>query len=312
MNSTIPQRVAIFCSTLIEYCSNIYTTTVNDNMVFNQQENKMSDFALNLHREMIELIPNHFEKTEQIFNHLKKFVGLKNEMEGGLSWSILHRCDVGDDASLSDYPLKLECNAKLAIVYSVMDECFFPVVDPRSQSEMISNVTYNCGSNIKRLNYSGFYTFILEKRDEVVSAASIRFHGTQLAEMPFIATRNFYRQQGMSRQLLNVIEKVLSLMDIHKMIIPAVSDVMTMWTNSFSFTPLEEATRQEMKAMSIIVFPGTDMLQKQLPTETGSESEPSVPEIKHVAGACPENKTIDTLVDWETTEISEQNREEDM
>ncbi|KAG9156680.1 hypothetical protein Leryth_006642 [Lithospermum erythrorhizon] len=218
-------------------------------------------------------------------------VGLKHEMEGGLSWTILCRNDVGNDASLHDYPLKIECNAKLAVAYSVMDECFLPVVDPRSQSDMIVNVIYNCGSNFRRLNYSGFYTFILEKGDEVVSVASIRFHGTQLAEMPFVATRNIYRRQGLSRQLLTVIEKALSSMDIQKLVIPAVSDVMAMWTGSFDFIPLKEATWQEMKTMGIIAFPGTDMLQKSLLETTGAD---------------PGDEILNAIVDLQAVHDSEQ------
>lgn len=81
----------------------------------------------------------------QVFRRLLKLLGTKNDLEAGLSWSLV-RC-FGEDSVANPHslPQKVNCNSKIAVAFAVMDECFRPIIDHRSGINLIHNVVYNSG-----------------------------------------------------------------------------------------------------------------------------------------------------------------------
>lgn len=82
----------------------------------------------------------------QVYEGLRSRVGVLNPIVDGFSWTLL-RCIHGDQNlhSAQKFALMAECNSKLAVALTIMEECFLPMVDPRTGIDMIPHVLYNWG-----------------------------------------------------------------------------------------------------------------------------------------------------------------------
>jgi len=208
---------------------------------------------------------------KEIFVGLHSHIGIENIIDNELSWSILKcRSDGRRLHSARMITHMAECNTKLAVALTLLEECFIRMVDPRTGVDMIPHVLYNKGSNFARLDYQGFYTVILEKGDEILCVASIRLHGTKAAELPFIATCLDYRRKGMCRRLLDIIEKMLKSFHVEMLVLSAIPELVNTWVSGFGFRPIEDDERKQLGNVNLMLFPGTSLLTKRLDGSGGT------------------------------------------
>ncbi|KAJ8639077.1 hypothetical protein MRB53_015771 [Persea americana] len=202
---------------------------------------------------------------QEVYSGLRSRVGVLNHVADGFAWTLL-RCIHGDQKvhSAQKFALMAECNTKLAVALTIMEECFLSMVDSRTGIDMIPHVMYNWGSNFARLNYEGFYTVVLEKGDKLLSVASIRVHGVAVAEMPLIATCSEHRREGMCRRLMNAIEEMLQSFKVQMLVISAIPDLVDTWTSGFGFRPIDGKEKEKLNNINLMVFPGTTLLKKSL------------------------------------------------
>ena len=74
---------------------------------------------------------------------LSDMVGAMNGTDQeGFSWSLL-KIQKDEPASSEDCPTVLECNVKLAVALGVLNECFNPVKDRRTNIDMLHHAVYS-------------------------------------------------------------------------------------------------------------------------------------------------------------------------
>uniref|UniRef100_A0A1J3HJ17 Chromodomain-helicase-DNA-binding protein Mi-2-like protein n=3 Tax=Noccaea caerulescens TaxID=107243 RepID=A0A1J3HJ17_NOCCA len=204
---------------------------------------------------------------EEVFVNLCELIGKPREVgaEKKLTWRLVQSLEpdsYGIDASKFEAVVENHC--KLSVALDVMHELFEPVKRPYGGGDLAEDVIFSRWSNYKRLNFSGFYTVLLERNDELVAVANVRIFGKKIAEMPFIGTRFQHRQHGMCRVLMNELEKVLADLGVERLVLPAVPCVLNTWTNSFGFTKMTIPEKKDFLKFTFMEFGRTIMCQKLL------------------------------------------------
>ncbi|WOG94746.1 hypothetical protein DCAR_0314043 [Daucus carota subsp. sativus] len=197
------------------------------------------------------------KRCQNIHSGLKRLLGKPIVVDGNnLTWTLLKNNISVDDP-------KTKKKLKRALV--VMHECFKPVAEPWRGRDVGEAVIFSRKSDLKQLDFKGFYTVILQKGNRVVTFATVRVFGDKVAEIPFIATRFNYRRQGMCKTLMNVLEEKLINLGVKKVVLPAMPSVLDTWTSpSFAFREMTTSDRSMLLGYTFLEFPGTIACQKLL------------------------------------------------
>ncbi|KAF6170426.1 hypothetical protein GIB67_014356 [Kingdonia uniflora] len=209
-------------------------------------------------------------KCQEIFVGLYELMGKSIPVgKNNLSWTILKssKSDYHDlDAYRGD--TMIDHYSKLSVALSVIHECFEPIKEPRTKSDLVEDVLFNRWSELDRLNCWGFYTVILEREDELISVATVRVYGEKVAEVPLVGTRLQYRRQGMCSILMSVLEKKLAELGVERLFLPAIPQVVKTWTTSFGFSKMTSCERLKFLKYIFLDFQDTTMCQKILKSTT--------------------------------------------
>ncbi|GLT58584.1 hypothetical protein SLA2020_314640 [Shorea laevis] len=200
----------------------------------------------------------------EVYVTLQEMLGVSNDVEGGISWTLLQRKVISQRLENDESIHKMEVNCKTAVAWGVLKEIFLTNIDRHTRIDVLQSVVYNRKSNLTRVNFGNFYVVVLEKKGEIIAAATIRVHGRSLAEMPFIGTREGHRNQGMSRKLLSSIESTLRSLKISNLVIPSMPELVNMWREKHLFSPIEDGLIKELRELNLLMFPSTVRLQKLL------------------------------------------------
>ncbi|KAL4587761.1 hypothetical protein LXL04_000635 [Taraxacum kok-saghyz] len=249
-------------------CSESYELNTDSNMLNCEQCDKQYHVGCLKRRDILKvesyLEVNWFcsSKCEEIFMGLERLLGKSITVGNNLTWTLRrNKCSNNDASNMEEVT---ENYSKLNVAISVMNECFEPVKESRTGRDIVEDVVFCRWSELRRLNFKGFYTVLLEKDDELISTATFRVYGENVAEIPLVGTRFQYRRRGMCHILMRELEKLLTEVGVKRLVLPAVSRFLHTWTRSFGFSVMTESEKLEFVGCTLLDFQGTTMCHKIL------------------------------------------------
>ncbi|KRH32313.1 hypothetical protein GLYMA_10G044200v4 [Glycine max] len=157
----------------------------------------------------------------------------------------------------SRYPEHLPLLSRAAAIFR---ECFDPIV-AISGRDLIPVMVY--GRNISGQEFGGMYCIVLIVNSVVVSAGLLRIFGRNVAELPLVATSRAHQGKGYFQVLFSCIERLLSSLNVEKLVLPAAGDAESIWTKKLGFRKMsEDQLSKHLREVQLTLFNKTSMLEK--------------------------------------------------
>ncbi|KAG0622499.1 hypothetical protein M758_3G101300 [Ceratodon purpureus] len=156
--------------------------------------------------------------------------------------------------------------------------CSDPIRDASSGRDMIPFMVHS--RTFKDYDFNGIYCVVLKLNEKVVSTALVQIFGREVAEVPLVATSLDHQGQGLCKALMTTIERLLGVLNVERLILPAAKNAETVWVNKYGFSRMDDAQLKELRSkMRLMTFTGTNMLVKPI-TMVKLDKPISLPELK--------------------------------
>ncbi|XP_015873637.2 uncharacterized protein LOC107410688 [Ziziphus jujuba] len=198
------------------------------------------------------------ELPDSLLNAIRKKQNKDNsENEGSaeVKWRVLNGKMTSDDET------KLLCSK----ILSIFHDSFTPIIDSDTQSDIIQ-LMLNGYNKEGGPDFSRMYCAILTVDKSVVSAGMFRIYGTEVAELPLVATSAQSQGQGYFQTLFSCVERFLAFLNVRNLVLPAADGAESIWTKKFGFDKLaQDQINKYRKYHPIMIFQGTSVLWKPVP-----------------------------------------------
>ncbi|XP_068640064.1 uncharacterized protein [Aristolochia californica] len=157
-----------------------------------------------------------------------------------------------------------ETRSLLSKAVGIFHDRFDPILDSTTGRDLIPSMVY--GRNMRDQEFGGMYCAVLTINSSIVSAGILRIFGQGVAEIPLVATSIENQGQGCFQSLFACVERLLGILNVKNLVLPAAEEAESIWTNKFGFEKINaERLCVYTRDSRLMTFQGTSMLHKAVP-----------------------------------------------